>query len=276
MSDYLRPETLEQALDALSARALTIIAGGTDHYPARLGGAHPEDLLDVTAIGALRGVEERGDDFRIGALATWSDIIAAPLPPGFDGLKQAARAIGGVQIQNAATLAGNICNASPAADGAPTLLALDASVELASVRGERVTPLADFITGNRATTRRPDEMVTALIIPKPAPGTGSLFLKLGARSYLVISIVMVALVIEPDGDRVGCARIAVGACAPVSRRLPALEESLIGAPLDDRLGDHVEALRGLDPIGDIRGTAAYREDAALTLVKRGLAELGGR
>ena len=94
MSDYLRPETLEQALDALSARALTIIAGGTDHYPARLGGAHPEDLLDVTAIGALRGVEERGDDFRIGALATWGDIIAAPLPPGFVGRKQAARAPG--------------------------------------------------------------------------------------------------------------------------------------------------------------------------------------
>ncbi|MCH7555030.1 MAG: FAD binding domain-containing protein, partial [Proteobacteria bacterium] len=171
---------------------------------------------------------------------------------------------------------GNICNASPAADSAPNLLALDAGVALASARGERVSLLADFITGNRETTREPDEMVVAMTIAKPAPGTESLFLKLGARSYMVISIVMVALVIEPDGDRVGSARIAVGACAAVSKRLAALEQSLVGLKLDSGLGNHVETLPGLDPIDDIRGSAAYRADAAVTLVRRGLAELGGR
>ena len=276
MTDYLRPETLPEALDLLNARGLTIIAGGTDHYPARVGAPLDEDLLDVTAIAGLRGVEDRGDHLRIGALTTWTDIINADLPPGFDGLKAAGRTIGGIQIQNTATLVGNICNASPAADGAPNLLALDAGVALASARGERVSLLADFITGNRETTREPDEMVVALIVPKPAPGAESLFLKLGARSYMVISIVMVALVIEPDGDRVARARIAVGSCAPVSRRLAALEESLVGAKLDGRLGDQLQDVKALDPIDDIRGSAAYRQDAALTLVRRGLAELGAR
>ena len=276
MTDYLRPETLPEALDLLNARGLTIIAGGTDHYPARVGVPLDEDLLDVTAIAGLRGIEDRGDDLRIGALTTWTDIINADLPPGFDGLKAAGRTIGGIQIQNTATLVGNICNASPAADGAPNLLALDAGVALASARGERVSLLADFITGNRETTREPDEMVVALIVPKPAPGAESLFLKLGARSYMVISIVMVALVIEPDGDRVARARIAVGSCAPVSRRLAALEESLVGAKLDGRLGDQLQDVKALDPIDDIRGSAAYRQDAALTLVRRGLAELGAR
>ena len=276
MTDYLRPETLPEALDLLNARGLTIIAGGTDHYPARVGAPLDEDLLDVTAIAGLRGVEDRGDDLRIGALTTWTDIINADLPPGFDGLKAAGRTIGGIQIQNTATLVGNICNASPAADSAPNLLALDAGVALASARGERVSLLADFITGNRETTREPDEMVVALIVPKPAPGAESLFLKLGARSYMVISIVMVALVIEPDGDRVARARIAVGSCAPVSRRLAALEESLVGAKLDGRLGDQLQDVKALDPIDDIRGSAAYRQDAALTLVRRGLAELGAR
>ena len=279
MSDYLRPENLPEALAALSARRLTIIAGCTDHYPARVDRPIDEDLLDITAIAGLRGIEERGDEFRIGALTTWTDIVDAELPPCFDGLKAAARAIGGVQIQNTATVVGNICNASPAADGAPNLLALDARVELASAAGERVTALADFITGNRATTRAPHEMVTAITVPRLGDGAQSLFLKLGARAYMVISIVMVALVIEPHGDRVGSARIAVGACTAVPKRLAALEESLIGARLDGGLGDRVEPRHlseVLDPIDDMRGSAEYRGDAALTLVRRGLTELGAR
>ncbi len=278
MSDYLRPDTLPEALDALSAKRLTIIAGGTDHYPARVGAPLDEDLLDITGIEGLRGIEDRGDHYRMGALTTWTDIIGCDLPPCFRGLRQAARAVGGVQIQNTATVAGNLCNASPAADGTPNLLALDASVELASARGKRMTPLADFITGNRTTTRAAHEMVIAMTIPKPAPGTESLFLKLGARSYMVITIVMVSLVIEPDGDCVGKARIAVGSCAPVPRRLTALEESLIGAKLDGGLGGLVKAshlVGALTPIDDIRGSAAYREDATLTLLRRGLSQLGG-
>ena len=284
MGEYLRPERLDQALDALRARAMTsraptIVAGGTDFYPARVGRPLDDDVLDISAIAGLRGIEDRGDHWRIGALTTWTDVVRADLPPCFDGLKRAARAVGGLQIQNAGTVAGNICNASPAADGAPNLLALDAAVELASAGGGRVTPIGEFITGNRTTARAPDEMVVGLTVPKPAPGATGAFLKLGARKYLVISIVMVAIVIEPDHGRVGRARIAVGACAPAPRRLPALEAALAGAPLDGDLGARADGshLRGaLAPIDDVRGSAAYRRDAALTLIRRGLSDLGAR
>jgi CO/xanthine dehydrogenase FAD-binding subunit len=279
MAEYLRPERLGQALAALSAERLTIVAGGTDVYPARVGRPLDDDVLDVTAIAGLGDIEDQGDCWRIGALVTWSDVIAAELPPCFDGLKRAAREVGGRQIQNVATVAGNLCNASPAADGAPNLLALDAVVELASAAGERSVAIADFITGNRLTDRRADEMVVAIRVPKPAPGCAGIFLKLGARAYLVISIVMVAIVIEPKDGLVGGVRIAVGACAPVSRRLPALEALLVGAPLHAALGEAADAshLDGiLAPIDDVRGSAGYRRDAALTLVRRGLGELGAR
>lgn len=277
MGVYLRPQRLDQALDALSAGGLTIVAGGTDFYPARVGSPLHDNVLDITAIAGLRAIEDRGDHWRIGALTTWSDVAAADLAPCFDGLKLAAREIGGVQIQNTATLCGNICNASPAADGAPALLSLDASVVLASTGEERCLALADFITGNRATARRGDEMVVAITIPKPAPGAASGFLKLGARRYQVISIVMVALVIEPEAGRVGGARVAVGACAPVARRLAALESTLRGAPLHEALGEVADAchLAGvLEPIDDLRGTADYRLQGALTLIRRGLGALG--
>ncbi len=277
MALYLRPEKLEDALAALGAQRLTVLAGGTDFYPARVGRPPEEDVLDVTALKGLRGIHDADDRWFIGAGVTWSDLIAAELPACFDGLKAAAREVGGLQVQNAGTLVGNLCNASPAADGVPNFLVLDATVELASKEGTRSLPVADFITGNRKTLRRPDELVTGLSIPKPVPGTLSGFVKLGARKYLVISIVMVALVIEPDGDRVGTARVAVGACAPEARRLPMLEAALMGRPLDAGLGEVVDISQlrpALAPIDDLRASADYRWDAARTALRRGLSELG--
>ena len=227
MGIYLRPADLDDALKALAAQRLTVLAGGADFYPARVGKPLDDDVLDITALAALRGIADTGAAHRIGALTTWTDAIRADLPPHFDGLKQAAREVGGVQVQNAGTVVGNVCNASPAADGVPNLIALDAEVELASHAGKRAVPLQQFITGNRRTTRRADEIVTALLIPKPRRSARSTFLKLGARKYLVISIVMVAAVIETDGGKVADARIAVGSCSEVAQRLPALEAALV-------------------------------------------------
>jgi CO/xanthine dehydrogenase FAD-binding subunit len=275
---YVRPTTLDGALAALSRSPLTILAGGTDFYPARVGKPLDDDVLDVSAIAALRGIAEADDHYRIGALTTWSDVIDHPLPPLFDGLKLAAREVGRAQIQNAGTVGGNICNASPAADGVPPLLALNAEVELASVRGSHLAPLAKFIMGNRQTRCGRDEIVTALRVPKPAHPARSTFLKLGARRYLVISIAMVAAVIEeaPDGA-VAAARIAVGACSPVARRLMLLERALVGEKISPALAGIPTArhLSLLAPIDDVRGSAAYRRDAALTLVRRALRRLGG-
>ncbi len=277
MGIYLRPGSLGEALKALASGTLTVVAGGTDFYPARVGRPLDEDVLDVTAIPDLGGVSESDDHFRIGATTTWTEIAKADLPAMFDGLRSAAREVGGVQIQNAGTIGGNLCNASPAADGVPPLLTLEARVELRSETETEVLPLAEFITGNRATVLGRDRLMTAVLVPKPRRPAIGRFRKLGARRYLVISIVAAAAVVEvEDSGVVGAARVAVGACSPVACRLAELEEALIGRPCDGRLGEVVaEAhLAPLAPIDDIRATAAYRRDAALTLVRRLLDELG--
>ncbi len=276
VGSYLRPTELKEALAALAAGPRIILAGGTDYYPARVGQPLDDDLLDITALPDLRRIADEGAHWRIPALATWTDLLETPLPPLFDGLKLAACEVGGVQIQNAGTLCGNLCNASPAADGTPNLLALDAMVELSSARATRRLPVAQFVTGNRATVRRADEIVAALIVPKPTGQTHSTFVKLGARKYLVISIVMVAVVMEiGDGRTVASARIAVGSCSAVAQRLPALETTLAGRRLDASLADlaQPEHLAPLSPIDDVRGAAAYRRDAALTLVRRAIVDL---
>ena len=191
----------------------------------------------------------------IGATATWTDLIRADLPDWFRAMKLAAREVGGVQIQNAGTIVGNVCNASPAADGAPSLFALDASVRQ-PVSGERDLPIADFILGNRRTARKDDEMVIGLRIPKCGNDAKGAFLKLGARKYLVISIVMVSAILEKgmDGNVDRC-RIAVGSCSEVASRLPSLEADLTGKPADATLADIVTADHPatLSPIGDVRG-----------------------
>lgn len=256
---------------------MQILAGGTDFYPAHVGRTVTAPVLDITGIGEIAGISASADHVRIGAGATWSQLIATPLPACFDALKAAAREVGSIQIQNRATIAGNLCNASPAADGVPPLLTLDAEVELLSRAGMRRLPLAEFITGNRMTERKANEILSAIIVPLTIDGP-SAFVKLGARRYLVISIAMVAAVIERDGKgAVAQARIAVGSCSAVARRLRELEQRLYGAPCELGLGDLVEAdhLAALSPIDDLRATAAYRRDAARTLVARAIEQCVG-
>lgn len=275
---YFRPTSLDEALAIRAAHDVTILAGGTDVYPVRTarrawGDPAHRDVLDLSAVPGLKGITEEAGHWRLGALTTWSDLARADLPALFDGWRRAARAVGGVQVQNSGTLAGNIVTASPAGDGIPNLLALDASVELASRAGTRTLPYAAFATGYRQTALRPDEIVTALIVPK-LEGARSTFLKLGARAYLVISIAMVSAVVATDAaGRITTARIAVGACSAVAQRLAALEAALIGVPLGEAAtrvsADH---LAHLAPIDDVRASAAYRLAAAEALVRDALAE----
>jgi CO/xanthine dehydrogenase FAD-binding subunit len=270
---YLQPARVQDALAALAARPLSVLAGGTDFYPARIHGPVHEDILDISRLTVLRQVSQSPSGWRIGALTTWSDVLHEPLPPLFDGLKLAAREIGGMQIQNAGTVGGNLCNASPAADGIPALMALSAEVELASVRGARRVPLTEFVKGKAATLRQPDELLTAVLVPAHGAQARSTFLKLGARRYLVISAVMVAVTLDVDGsDRVTGAGVAVGSCAPAARRLPTLEHKLADRVLASDLSDAVDArdLAVLSPISDVRASAEYRLDAAHTLLKRAL------
>ena len=277
MTSFARPAHLDQALDHLAAGPWCVLAGGTDIYPAHVEKPLNRPVLDISALGELRAIERLEEGWRIGALARWSELQRADLPPAFDGLKLAAREVGGVQIQNAGTIAGNLCNASPAADGVPALLTLDASVELASRRGRRVLPLADFIQGNRKTAISDDELMIAVLVPDGAGRGVSHFQKLGARAYLVISIVMSAVRLVVEAGRVSEARVALGACSVVALRLRDLEHDLTGAPIE-ALASRVteEHLAPITPIDDIRASAAYRLEAALVLIRRSLIEAAER
>jgi CO/xanthine dehydrogenase FAD-binding subunit len=267
---------MEDALGLLATGGVTIAAGCTDLFPATEARSLPGAVLDITRLPGLRGIGNTGNGLRLGAATTWSDVLAADLPPAFDMLKQAAREVGSCQIQNAGTLAGNLCNASPAADGVPCLLALDASVELTSAEGNRSLPLSDFITGPRRTDLRLAEILTSIHVPKSAMPGRSRFLKLGARRYLVISIAMVAARLEVIAGRVTQAALAIGACGPVATRLPDLEQVLIGRSFDANLPElATEALiaPALSPIADMRADAAYRTHAAAELMQRALFDL---
>jgi N-methylhydantoinase B len=279
---YFRPSSLAEALAIRARQPVTVLAGGTDIYPARAnrvgwGDMRRDDILDISAIAELKGITEEPVRFRFGALTTWTEMRDAPLPPPFAGYRKAAHDIGGRQVQNRATLVGNICTASPAGDGIPCLLSLDAEVELASPRGRRVVPIAQFIDGYRQTVCAADELVTAVLVPKPPANARGDFVKLGARRYLVISIVMAAAVLAADAaGTIAHARVAVGACSAVAQRLPQLEQALLGQPLA-AAPDLVAAghFAPLSPIDDVRSSAPFRAAAALDMVRDLLAGLVG-
>ena len=271
---YARPSSLPEAIRLLQAGPARILAGGTDLYPAA-GETLTGAIVDVTAIPDLRGFRPHNGGLRIGACTTWSDIAEADLPSGLVALQQAALQVGGRQIQNAGTIGGNLCNASPAADGIPPLLACRAEVELTGPLGRREVQLADFLAGPRQTTLGAAEVMTGILIPPSGLQGTSHFLKLGARAYLVISIAMVAVRLITEGDRIRSAALAVGSCGPVACRLPGVERALSGV----RRADAAAAIRPADvaaalaPIDDIRATAAYRMDAATELLRRAVTEV---
>jgi CO/xanthine dehydrogenase FAD-binding subunit len=276
---FERPQSIAEAARLLASGPWAVLAGGTDLYPAHVGRRVAAPLLDITAIVGLRGIRRDERGWTIGATTTWTDVVRADLPPLFDALKAAAREVGGVQIQNAGTVAGNLCNASPAADGTPVLLALGARVVLQSMRGERELALDEFVLGSRRTALGADELVVAVRIPARSMHARSAFAKLGGRRYLTISISTVAVVVDFDANgAIVEAAVAVGSCSAVARRLPALEARLLGVPAGNDPADVLDLadLAPLTPIDDLRGSAAYRRDATATLVRRALHEVASR
>ncbi|MEK9719854.1 MAG: FAD binding domain-containing protein, partial [Quisquiliibacterium sp.] len=208
----MQPVELDQALMLLHQTPATVLAGGTDLFPSIAGAALPGPVLDLSQLQALRelsvlpapGPSGQGtvqEYLRIGAALTWTDLLHADLPQGLEALRLAAREIGAGQIQNRATLGGNLCNASPAADSVPVLLALEAKVELRRQGGCRTLELADFMLGHRRTALASGDVMTAVLIPLPLAGSRSLFLKLGHRRYLVISAVSLAISACFDAQR---------------------------------------------------------------------------
>ena len=267
---YAKPKSLDEALAILGDGNWRLIAGGTDFYPAQGNKPLRDDVLDLNGLEELRGFSETDKHFIFGARTNWTSIASADLPPAFDMLKLAAREVGSIQIQNVGTIAGNLCNASPAADGVPPLLALDAEVELRSMTSTRYLALHDFILGNRRVARQPDELVTAVRVPKRSIIGRSHFVKLGARRFLVISIAMAAARVDmDDAGMVMDAAIAVGSCSVVAARLRGLEAAMVGADAGAALRlIAAYAFDELTPIDDVRATADYRGKAAREIVSR--------
>ncbi len=286
-SAWERPVAIDDALRLLETRPCTVIAGGTDLLVSGASAGPKGNVLDLSAISSLTGIQLESYDgrsfLRIGATVTWSQLLRAQIPEAYEALRLAAREIGGRQIQNRGTIGGNLCNASPAADSVPVLLALEAELELCSPRGLRRMPVAQFLIGSRRTALAPDELLTAVCLPQPGAQTRSVFLKLGHRRYLVISIATVAAAVSLDAQGIvtHCA-VAIGACSAVACRLPSLEQAILGLKaqeLDRALRRGLlrpQMFEPIAPIDDVRGTAKYRREAVVHLVDRALRELIGQ
>jgi carbon-monoxide dehydrogenase medium subunit len=280
--DYVRPETLDDALLLLdryvaSPGRAALVAGGTDVLVEyEHGRRDTPTLIDLTAISDLKYVVADGEQIRLGALATHNDVIAAAacveraLP-----LAQACWEVGAPQLRTRATVVGNLVTASPANDTITPLMALDAELVLASVSGGRVVPLRDFYRGVRRTVLRPNDVVREIRFAALRPDERGMFLKLGLRRAQAISVIDVALIMRFDGELVAGARIALGSLAPTIVRASAAESFLVGKRLD--AGVRREAGRlvceAASPIGDVRGSAAYRLTTLANLVAHGLERL---
>jgi xanthine dehydrogenase small subunit len=256
------PDSLAAALATLrEAGPLLPLAGGTDLYVALNAGTLPATaFLDLSRLRELRGIRRvAGVGLVIGAGATFTEIAGSALVRRhLVVLAEAARLIGGVQIQNRATLGGNIANASPAADAVPILMAAEATLVLASASGSRRIPVTEFFTGYRRTQMAPDELLYAVEIP-PLPGP-AWFRKVGTRAANAISKVVLA------GVRHTPPRIAVGSVGPVAMRLPRTEAALAaGAAPEDAAA---LLLSEIAPIDDLRSTARYRRLVVAGLLRQ--------
>ncbi len=249
-----------------------ILAGGTDLMVQRAaGGLDPAEVLDLWSCRELAAIEPEAGGLRVGALATWTDVAAHPAVPAV--LRDCARTIGAVQIQNRGTVGGNIVNASPAGDSLPVWLALDARFEVASVRGARRVAAADFFRGYRQVDLAADEILTAVHLPAPAPGEVAAFRKVGTRRAQSISKVVFAGRLRLDGDRVALARLAFGSVAPVPLRAVSAEAALEGGPVRPEAADAV--LQDIAPIDDVRSTARYRARVAVAVARAWLRDVAG-
>ncbi|MCY3559991.1 MAG: xanthine dehydrogenase family protein subunit M [bacterium] len=279
---YAAPTSVAEAVALLGTEPNSrVFAGATDLVPQlRAGRPEPGVAIDLKKIPRLTGVAIDDGTWRIGAAAPTSDLTAnEALTADLPGLVYASGLIGSDQIQNRASLGGNLCNASPAADAVPPLLVNTAQAVVAGPDGERTVPVADIPTGPGRTSLRPGEFVVEFLIDRPPPGTADAYLRLIPRTEMDIAIVGAAarITLDADGSCVAAA-IALGAVAPTVITVPAASGGLIGQPIDARALAAVAAAASAaaSPIDDKRGTVTYRRQVAGVLAKRAVAEAAGR
>jgi carbon-monoxide dehydrogenase medium subunit len=272
--DYHRPETLAEAFRiADEIPGARYVAGGTDVLVRiRSGRERPDALISLGRIDTLARLE-LGSVTRIGARATIGQVLDHPeLTSAYPLLAQAARPFGSAQVRNLATVGGNLCNASPAADMAPVLLALDARVEIEGPQGTREVPLDAFFKGPGQTDLTPREVLTTIVLEPPGPDARSCFLR-KSRVGMDIALTSVAAHLQLADDRLTRVRIAAGAVAPCPLRLRAVEDLLEGRTVEPGLLDEAARLAASEiaPITDIRASASYRRRLTRTFVRRAVA-----
>jgi carbon-monoxide dehydrogenase medium subunit len=274
--EFHEPTSVEEASDLLlrHGKAAVPLAGGTALLiDIRHGEIQPGHVISLWTIPGLRDLRSNGS-LHIGALLTVTELGEALLAPAVEGLRESARSLGSWQIQNLATVGGNICKASPGADLVPPLLCLDADLELQSSTKRREVPLDGFLVGPDQTAIAPGEVLTHIHVPPPPPRTGTAFLKLMRRQALDCSIVSVCARISLDTDGTTCteARIGLAAVAPNPFRAKRAEAALLGTRLDGETLRHVAALARSEarPISDVRASAEYRSLIVAALVERAI------
>jgi len=278
---YNAPTTLEDAVQILAAGSATILAGGTDLMVQTEADriAFEQRLINIRRIDTLRGVSEWDGHIRVGALTTMTELARDPLIAAKVPLiATMVDRFASNQIRNAATIGGNICNASPAGDSIQPLLVLDAVVELASWTGRgvamRTVPIADFFTGPGKTVRQQNELVVGVSLPAPAAGFLGFFAKSGPRPALEISTVSAAFGAVKANGALTRVRLSFGAVAPTPIRARQTEAFLEGKTLDD---DTIAAaseiaLEDVSPIDDVRASAWYRNHLIRVFTRRLLSD----
>lgn len=276
-ADYRRPSTLAEAIQLLAGSPDSYaLSGGTDLAVAmRHGNLEPETIVDIKSIPELASSIQLNDgEFITSANTVMTDLenhagVRSALP----GLVEAARVVGSVQIRNRATLAGNLCNASPAADTPPVLMALDASLSIRGPSGSRTLSIDDFLIGYRTTALESGELIQAVHIPEPPERSSSAFLKLGVRRAMEISVVCVGASISLDAKgTIARAGLGLGSVAPHTIRPVEAERSMVGKMPSDELFASAGELAGeaCSPIDDLRASGEYRKAMVPVLVRRAL------
>jgi len=277
-SMFFAPTGIEEAVKLLAEHGekATILAGGTDLVPKiNYYDLRPDILVYIGGIG-LNFIKNKSGRLVIGAGTSWTSLIGnALLAEKASALAEAARLGGSWAIRNAGTIGGNLANASPAADLATPLLAMDAELLLSSTGGERIVPIKEFFKGPGETALRADELIAEIYVP-PVKGK-TVFLKLGRRKSMTLSVVNVSVCLDMEDRTCNEARVALGSMAPTPIRCTKAEDKIKGKKVDEALINEcaTTAIAESNPVDDQRATAWYRKKAGQALVARALAQAAG-
>ena len=280
--EYIRVSELDEALRLLSRKEdVRVLAGGTDLVvDMKIGRYKPKTIIDISGIKNLRYIVDENDKIRIGALTKIQDIVESPIiKEKLPVLAEAASMLGSWQIRNMATIGGNLCNASPAADSAPPLLVHEAKIKLVSIEGTREIPITEFFTGPRKTVIHKTELLYEVIVPYDADFARSYsYVKVGRRNSFTLSVVAVATVLKVRNGVIEDVRIALNAVAPTPVRARSVESFLKGKGVRDEVIEKASelVLNDISPISDVRASAEYRKHLSKVLVRDSLQKALGK